>query len=61
MPAERVIEVAGLRKSYGPVVAVDGIDLTMLRGEVLVRCPGNTARFKQPSFEERLFRGAPSR
>jgi ABC-2 type transport system ATP-binding protein len=35
MGTELVIEASGLRKSYGPVVAVDGIDLEMARGEVL--------------------------
>ncbi len=29
------IEVRGLRKSYGPIVAVDGIDFEMCRGDVL--------------------------
>ncbi len=35
MAQELVIEARGLRKSYGSVVAVDGIDLEMSRGEVL--------------------------
>jgi ABC-2 type transport system ATP-binding protein len=35
MPPELVIEARGLRKSYGSVVAVDGLDLEMTRGEVL--------------------------
>jgi ABC-2 type transport system ATP-binding protein len=35
MPTELVIEVRGLRKSYGTTVAVDGLDLEMQRGEVL--------------------------
>ena len=33
-PEEGVIRVAGLRKSYGKVVAVDGLDLNVNRGEV---------------------------
>ena len=33
-PPEAVIQVEGLRKSYGQVVAVDGVDLTVYRGEV---------------------------
>ena len=35
MATELVIEVRGLRKSYGTTVAVDGLDLEMERGEVL--------------------------
>jgi ABC-2 type transport system ATP-binding protein len=35
MASELVIEVHGLRKSYGATVAVDGLDLQMERGEVL--------------------------
>jgi ABC-2 type transport system ATP-binding protein len=35
MPAELVIETEGLRKRYGSVAAVDGLDLHMERGEVL--------------------------
>jgi ABC-2 type transport system ATP-binding protein len=31
---EVVIRIEGLRKSYGEVVAVDGVDLTVNRGEV---------------------------
>ena len=43
MPTESVIEVAGLRKSYGKVAAVDGIDLAMTRGEVLALLGPNGA------------------
>jgi heme exporter protein A len=32
---EAVLEASGLVKEYGPVVAVDGIDLTLARGEFL--------------------------
>jgi ABC-2 type transport system ATP-binding protein len=35
MGNDLVIEATGLRKSYGSVVAVDGLDLEMARGEVL--------------------------
>lgn len=35
MVTELVIEAKGLRKSYGPTVALDGLDLEMARGEVL--------------------------
>ena len=35
MAAELVIETEGLRKRYGAVSAVDGLDLNMQRGEVL--------------------------
>ncbi|MBX6764200.1 MAG: ATP-binding cassette domain-containing protein, partial [Rubrobacteraceae bacterium] len=31
---EEVIRARGLRKRYGGVVAVDGVDLTVYRGEV---------------------------
>lgn len=31
---ERVVDVRGLRKRYGGVTAVDGIDLGIRRGEV---------------------------
>ena len=31
---EVVIRIEGLRKNYGEVVAVDGVDLTVNRGEV---------------------------
>ena len=34
MPTGNVVEVRGLVKSYGPLRAVDGIDLTVRRGEV---------------------------
>src|SRR6202789_1411244 len=30
-----MIEIAGLTKRFGPIAAVDGIDLTVARGEVL--------------------------
>ncbi len=43
MPAECVIEVTGLRKSYGPLTAVDGMDLQMARGEVLALLGPNGA------------------
>ncbi len=42
-PADLVIEVRGLRKAYGPVVAVDGLDLEMTRGEVLALLGPNGA------------------
>lgn len=32
---EVVLEANGLRREYGPVVAVDGVDLTMVEGEFL--------------------------
>jgi heme exporter protein A len=32
---EAVLEASGLVKEYGPVVAVDGVDLTLTRGEFL--------------------------
>jgi ABC-2 type transport system ATP-binding protein len=32
--AEPVVEIAGLTKRYGPHVAVDGVDLTVRRGEI---------------------------
>jgi len=35
MAQELVIEARGLRKRYGPTVAVDGLDREMARGEVL--------------------------
>jgi len=35
MVSELVIEAKGLRKAYGPTVALDGLDLDMARGEVL--------------------------
>ncbi len=35
MGSDSVIEVRGLRKSYGAVMAVDGLDLEMAQGEVL--------------------------
>ena len=34
-PRDAAIEVRGLRKSYGTVQALDGVDLTVNRGEVL--------------------------
>jgi ABC-2 type transport system ATP-binding protein len=40
---ELVIEVKGLRKAYGPMVAVDGLDLEMERGEVLALLGPNGA------------------
>ncbi len=33
-PEEAVIRIEGLRKSYGKVIAVDGVDLEVRRGEV---------------------------
>ena len=41
--AERVIEIAGLRKSYGDVEAVAGIDLHVDRGEVFALLGPNGA------------------
>src|SRR3990172_2069273 len=41
--AERVIEVRGLRKSYGDVEAVKGIDLHVDRGEVFALLGPNGA------------------
>ena len=41
--ADRVIEVAGLRKSYGDVEAVRGIDLHVDRGEVFALLGPNGA------------------
>jgi ABC-2 type transport system ATP-binding protein len=32
---ERMIEVKGLRKSFGPIVAVDGVSFTVQKGDVL--------------------------
>ena len=43
MATELVIEVKGLRKAYGPMVAVDGLDLEMERGEVLALLGPNGA------------------
>ena len=40
---ERVIEIRGLRKSYGAVEAVDGIDLHVDRGEVFALLGPNGA------------------
>ena len=34
-PADIVVSVTGLRKSYGDVEAVRGIDLTVERGQIL--------------------------
>jgi ABC-2 type transport system ATP-binding protein len=34
-PIPHAIEVRGLRKAYGPVLALDGVDLTVRRGELL--------------------------
>ena len=41
--AERVIEIAGLRKAYGDVEAVAGIDLYVDRGEVFALLGPNGA------------------
>jgi ABC-2 type transport system ATP-binding protein len=41
--AERVIEIEGLRKSYGDVEAVAGIDLHVDRGEVFALLGPNGA------------------
>ena len=47
--AERVIEVRGLRKSYGDVEAVAGIDLHVDRGEVFALLgPNGAARRRRP-------------
>ncbi|HET9077163.1 MAG TPA: ABC transporter ATP-binding protein [Acidimicrobiales bacterium] len=43
MSAELVIETADLRRSYGPVAAVAGVDLQMRRGEVLALLGPNGA------------------
>jgi ABC-2 type transport system ATP-binding protein len=40
---EAAIEVRGLRKSYGSVQALDGVDLTVFRGEVLALLGPNGA------------------
>jgi ABC-2 type transport system ATP-binding protein len=41
--SERVIDVTGLRKSYGDVQAVDGVDLSVARGEVFALLGPNGA------------------
>ena len=41
--SERVIEIVGLRKSYGNVEAVKGIDLHVDRGEVFALLGPNGA------------------
>jgi ABC-2 type transport system ATP-binding protein len=43
MPAELVIEAADVRKTYGPVAALDGFALEMARGEVLALLGPNGA------------------
>jgi ABC-2 type transport system ATP-binding protein len=43
MSNENAITVRGLRKSYGPAVAVDGIDLDIRRGEVFALVGPNGA------------------
>src|SRR5215217_3464175 len=42
-PPDPAIEVRGLRKSYGSVQALDGVDLTVRRGEVLALLGPNGA------------------
>jgi ABC-2 type transport system ATP-binding protein len=42
-PPDPAIEVSGLRKSYGSVQALDGVDLTVERGEVLALLGPNGA------------------
>ncbi len=41
--SELAVEVRGLRKAYGPVVAVDGIDLSVQRGEIFALIGPNGA------------------
>ncbi len=41
--SEFAVEVRGLRKAYGPVVAVDGIDITVRRGEIFALIGPNGA------------------
>ena len=41
--SELAVEVRGLRKAYGPVVAVDGIDLSVRRGEIFALIGPNGA------------------
>lgn len=40
---DAAIELTGLRKTYGPVVAVDGLDLTVPRGQVVALLGPNGA------------------
>src|SRR5215203_3375943 len=42
-PGEAAITVRGVRKSYGSVQALDGVDLTVRRGEVLALLGPNGA------------------
>jgi ABC-2 type transport system ATP-binding protein len=42
-PGEAAIAVRGVRKSYGSVRALDGVDLTVRRGEVLALLGPNGA------------------
>jgi ABC-2 type transport system ATP-binding protein len=45
IPEETVIRVIGLRKRYGEVIAVDGVDLDVRRGEVLgILGPGGAGK-----------------
>jgi ABC-type sugar transport system ATPase subunit len=41
--AEPILEVAGLRKSFGPVHALRGVDMELRRGEVLALVGDNGA------------------
>ena len=40
---ETAIEVSGVRRAYGPVQALDGVDLTVRRGELLALLGPNGA------------------
>jgi D-xylose transport system ATP-binding protein len=42
-PAPPIVEVAGARKSYGAVMALDGVDVQLRRGEILALLGDNGA------------------
>jgi ABC-type multidrug transport system ATPase subunit len=49
-PADAVISVRGLRKRYGAVEAVAGIDLEVSRGEILAFLGPNGAFGKSSTY-----------
>ena len=61
MSTAPAIEVEGLRKSFGEVIALDGLDLLCPEGEVLARLGYEPVSFSDSHIALAAFEAAPER